>query len=264
MLSINIFFEVQMAKKFKVKQKYNFGNNILRVIGKMAKRDPKILNTNENAIEDKCIMIGNHSGAGGPFTYKQAVPKQFMSWGAHQMCEGFKSRWNYLYHIFYQKKKGWKKFPAFIMATLFGMISRGVYDYAGIIPVYYDNRVKNTFRYSFECIEKNVAVFIFPENSNDGYKKVLEEFYGGFITLSRMYYKKYGVDLPIYTMYYSNAKKARKIIIGKPIYANELLKTKSEEEVINIYKDYMNSLYFDYAEADFKKLEQTQKKKKVK
>lgn len=233
-----------MAKKFKVKLKENFGDKLLKGAAKIFKKSPVFIDLNDNEIEKKSIIIGNHNGANGAFTYRTFMQHRFMTWGAHQMCEGFKSRRRYLYHIFYRQKLKYGKFKSFMLSILFGMISKWIYGFAGIIPVYYDMNAKKTFQYSFQCLEKDMSVFIFPENSNDGYKEIIEEFYPGFLKLSQLYYNKYKVDLPIYTLYFSG--KHKKLVVGKPMYLQELKqKYAGEQEIMDVFRKYMNSLYFD-------------------
>ncbi|MCL2675776.1 MAG: hypothetical protein FWE84_04220 [Firmicutes bacterium] len=253
-----------MAKKFKVKQRENFTDKILRAIGALFKRSPKFTDLNEEAIEKKSILIGNHYGAGGPYTYRTHMKHRFMTWGAHQMCEGFKSRWRYLYHVFYRQKKGYRKFPAWIMASLFSLASRWVYGFAGVIPIYYDLNIAHTFKYSFECLSKDVSVFVFPENSNEGYKEIIEEFYPGFLKLAQLYYNKFKVDLPIYTLFFSARHK--RVIVGKPMYLQELKKElSSEQEILDCFRNYMNSLYIDIIiKEDEERKARKRAKKKVK
>lgn len=229
-----------MAKSFKVKTKDNLGDRILRGIVRIFKRKPLIVNLNVEEPPKKCLLIGNHNGAGGPFSFRTFWRHRFMTWGAHPMCEGFKNRRRYLYHIFYRQKLGYGRIRAFLSSIGFGVISKLAYGFAGIIPIYYDNRLFLTYKYSFECLDKGVSVFIFPEDSTEGYKERIEKFMPGFLHLSRLYYKKYGVDLPIYTLYYN--KKPKTIVIGKPMYYQELLKEHTDGEILKIYMDYMNSL----------------------
>jgi len=229
-----------MVKKFKVKTKFDLGDRIIRRIGRIIKRRPKIIDLNDEKMPPKCIMIGNHNGAGGPFHYRAFLEGAFMSWGAHQMCENFRSRRRYLYHTFYRQKLGWGKFKAFVMSILFGFIAPLAYGFAGIIPVYYDSRIMLTYKYSMNCLEKDVSVFVLPEDSSEGYKEVIEGFWPGFLQLSKLYYKRHNADLPIYTLHYS--KKPKKIVIGKPMYYRELSEGRTDREVMRVFIDYMNSL----------------------
>ena len=234
-----------MAKKFKVKTKDNFLDKFLYGLLRIFKRKPEFINLNEGAengkdLPQKCLMIGNHNGAGGPFTFRVFLKHRLMSWGAHQMCEGFTSRRRYLYYTFYRQKLGWNRVKAFIMSYVFGVLSRPAYSYAGIIPTYFDSRLFHTYKYSMECLEKGISVFVFPEDATDGYKEYIERFWPGFLHFAKLYYKRTGVDLPIYTLFYS--KKPKTIVIGKPMYYQELLKEHTDEEILEIFRNYMNSL----------------------
>ena len=61
--------------------------------------------------------------------------------------------------------------------------------------------------------------------------------------LSLKYYKEYGIDLPIYPVYYSIKKKI--MVIDKPIYVQALVKqVLSRKENAKVFK--VNQLYFDY------------------
>jgi len=236
-----------MPKQFKVKKKNLAAGKVLRRFVRIFKRKPKrFINLNESQAFDgrdlpkPCILIGNHNGAGGPFSFRVFVKHQFMTWGAYQMCEGFKSRQKYLYHTFYRQKLGWGKVRAAIMSVIFGVISKFVYSYAGMIPTYTDGRFKSTLSYSMQCLNEGVSVMVYPEDSTDGYKEKIEKFYGGFLSLAKIYFKRTGIDLPIYTCYY--CKKPKTIIIGKPMYAQELLKDRTDEEAVEIFREYMNEL----------------------
>ena len=63
--------------------------------------------------------------------------------------------------------------------------------------------------------------------------------------LSLKYYKEYGIDLPIYPVYYSIKKKI--MVIDKPIYVQDLVKQGlSRQEIAKVFCDKVNQLYFDY------------------
>jgi len=235
-----------VKKIFKTKTRDTAADSFFMGLVKVFKKMPRIIDLNGQAhsFPRRMILIGNHSAASGPLTYRLALKFRFMTWSMHMMMEGYKSRWNYLYHVFYRQKLGYSKFKSFVIATLFALISRICYKIAGTIPVYYDNRLITTFRNSLKCLEDNVSVFVFPENSNSGYLTKIEQFFPGFLHLSKIFYKKYGVDLPIYTLYYS--KTAKKIVIGKPMYYGELSKENSDKDIIENFRKYLNSLYDDY------------------
>jgi len=231
-------------KKFKVKKRFTFSDKLLHCILRIPNRKAKVINTTGEPLPKQCILIANHHGAAGPVNIRLFIKDVYMTWCAHQMCERYPSRWRYAYHTYYRKKLKYNKVKAFFKATLLAFINPWTYKYTGAIPVYYDSRIINTYRNSIECIENNVPVLIFPENSNEGYKKVLEEFWGGFLAMSRLYYKKNNVDLPIYTLRFCT--KPKRIIIGTPLYYNELSKTHTDEEILKMFVTHMNELGAKY------------------
>lgn len=241
-----------MAKFILKKQKTNWDNfvlHLLRTLHISLSNYAVMINLNESW-EGKKIMIGNHSGAKGASIYKLSSPDDhyFMSWGAHQMIENYRSRWNYLYHIFYRQKLGYTKRKAFFAATAFGLVSKIIYRIAGILPIYYDFRFKSTIEHSFECFDNNVDILIFPEDSSKGYFDDLTGLAPGFLTLSKLYYKKYGVDLPIYPMNFN--RHYMKIVIGKPFYLQEMLKEHTQDEILDIFLKQINGLNHKYIIRD--------------
>ncbi len=229
-----------MAKEFKVKKKLRFIDKLLLKIVALVKGKPRMVNLNSTDLPLRCIFIGNHNSTGGPVNYSLYMAGKLMPWAAHQMTEGYRSRWRYSYHVFYRQKLKYGKIKSFILATLLAFFAPLAYNAVGVIPVYYDLRAFSTFKNSIKCLENDVPVFIFPENSDDGYKEVIEELRPGFLKLSQLYFNKHGVDLPIFTMYYN--RKPKKIIIGKPMYYHELAKKHSDGDIMKIFADYMNSL----------------------
>lgn len=222
---------------------------ILRMLNINLSHFAVMINLNEDWTGKK-IMIGNHSGAKGASVYKLSSPRDhyFMSWGAHQMIENYPSRWKYLYHVFYRQKLGFSKGKAFFSATTFGLVSRVIYRIAGILPIYYDFRFKSTIEHSFTCFDNDVDILIFPEDSSKGYFDDLTGLAPGFLTLSKLYYKKYGVDLPIYPMHFN--RHYMKIVIGKPLYLQELMKNHTQEEILDIFLKQINNLNHKYIVRD--------------
>lgn len=231
-----------MKKEKKHKRRWLF--SFLKKIVRPLKKKVTVINLNKE-IEDKAIYISNHSAASGPFSIELFFPKHFIPWGTHEMTENYKARWNYLYHIFYKQKLGYNKFKSFILATLFAVISRMLYKGMGLIPTYRDSRLFKTFKMSIKNLNNGVGILIFPENSDFGYKEVLEYYNAGFVTLSKMYYKKTKIDLPVYNIYYS--KKYCKMVIDKPIYINKLFKKGLDErQIAEYFMKKTNRLYLKY------------------
>lgn len=200
--------------------KEKFFAKVLRKLLKLFFKRPRIIKLC-GEIEDKALFISNHSAASGPIVMSLFFPKRFAPWGTYEMCGKYKQRWNYMYHIFYIQKKGYKKPKAFIMATLVSIFSRYAYKTMGLIPTYKDARLKSTMDASIKTLEGCKGVMIFPENSQTGYKENLDEYHGGFVALAKLYYQKSNCDLPVYNIYYH--KKSNAMVIDKPRYIHGYL-----------------------------------------
>ena len=194
------------------------------------KRRPKIINLSGEELKDKAIYLSNHAGAGGPFSYELYFPKRITNWGAHEMTEGYKSRWKYLYHVFYRQKLHWNRVRAFIVACLFAPISILCYRAVGLIPTYTDVRFHYTVKSSFRILDENSALLIFPEDSSKGYIEPPTSFFQGFVAMSKLYKKMRNEDVPVYNCYYS--AKARALVVSKPMYVNEMLESGMTSESI--------------------------------
>ena len=209
------------------------------------KRKPAIINLSGEELKDKAIYLSNHAGAGGPLSYELYFPKRITNWGAHEMTEGYRSRWKYLYHVFYRQKLHWNKFRAFIVATLFAPISILCYRAIGLIPTYTDARFHSTVRSSCQILDENSALLIFPEDSSKGYVEPPTSFFQGFVAMSKLYKKLRNEDVPVYNCYYS--AKARSLVVSKPIYVNKMLESgMSVEDITKEALRIMRELYQTY------------------
>lgn len=241
-----------MKKIHEIRKKRSATFSVLKSIVKIFKKKPEIIILDENALEDRAIYIANHSAASGPFTFELFFPKYFIPWGTYEMCGNYKMRWNYLYHVFYQQKLHYSKFKSFILATGFALISRLIYNATGLIATYRDVRLKNTFEKSTSVLNKSIPLLIFPEDSSEGYADKPNKYFKGFITLSKIYFKKTNIDVPIYNVYYNKEK--NKIIIDKPIKINALLADgKTEDEIAEMFLKKSHEIfekYINHTETD--------------
>ena len=245
----NLEIEMTKGKKeYRVKTKDSLFDKLLSKAVRLFKKETQIINLSGEELPDRFIMLGNHSAASGPMSYRMFLPKRIMTWAAYPMCEGYVSRWKYLYDVFYGQKLHMKNPGRFFAATGFGIVSRIIYMAGGVIPVYNDMRMKTTIEHSMECLNKNVGVLVFPEDSSEGYHEKLTRIFGGFQVLAREYKRKNGEDIPIYTVYYS--KKLNKMVIGKPYFYSELKKTMTDADMLEYLRDDINGLFEKYLEKE--------------
>ena len=187
--------------------------SIIKSVIRKIKKRPHIIMMSDQ-LPEKALYIANHNGAAGPMTIITFYPKILVPWGAFQMTKGYTSRWRYLYHVFYIQKLKYSKFKSFILATLFGIVSKALYQGVKLIPSYQDVRMRNTIELSLKHLEVNNSILIFPEDSSSGYQDEIETFHQGFIYLAQAYEKKHHEKLPIVPMYYNKQKNT--LLIGKP------------------------------------------------
>lgn len=228
-------------KQAKLKLKRGKIFTFLKKLLSIFKHKPKIINLSGEELKDKAIYLGNHAGANGPMTYEMFFPKRLTPWGAHEMCEGIKSRWKYLYHVFYRQKLHWNKFRAFFVATVFCPFSILLYRAIGLIPTFTDMRFVNSLRASAQVLDANSALLIFPEDSTEGYKNPPDSFNPGFVALAKVYEKMSGDKVPVYVTYFDPKK--RKITISKPFYVQDYFDNgETELSIAKMACDLMHSL----------------------
>jgi 1-acyl-sn-glycerol-3-phosphate acyltransferase len=218
-----------MKKNKKFRQNWFF--HVIKFILNIYKRKPLIVNESGLPLDHAAIIVANHSGAAGPMDISLFFPYPFIPWGAHQMKEGYRSRWNYAYHIFYRQKMKYGKFKSFVLATLLSIINKFLYV-----------NITKTMRDSLKHLNDNIPILIFPEDSREGYEDEISHFNDGFVVLADYAYNHRNIDLPIYPVYYS--KHDRIIIIGKPLIYSELVKENiKRSDIADLLRIKVNELY---------------------
>lgn len=199
----------------------------------------------EEPLPEKCIVVSNHSAKNGPFALDIYFPQKTAKWGAYWMLGNYSSRFHYLRDVFYIKKQGMKKGNATLKSGFEAIFSPCFYKGMRILPSYPDTRFRKTLDYSLKALDNGLSVMVFPENSNEGYKEVLTEFFSGFVILAEQYYKKMGEDIPIVPTYYH--KKKKKIAIGKSEFVQKLKKLGMNRlQIAEHFKDRVNELFFKH------------------
>lgn len=237
--------EVEKMKKQKIQKLEKSGPviSIVMFILRIFKKKPVIVGNID--LPNLAIYVSNHSGAAGPFTLSLYFPKLFVPWGAHPMTEGYPSRWKYLYHVFYRRKLKYGKCSAFLLATLFGLISKRLYVGMHVIPTYEDIRIRKTMEESFAHLVAGNSVLVFPEDSSEGYAEIIEKYQAGFVILAKSYLAKMKVDLPIIPVYLSKQKNI--ILIGNPEKVGPMLeKGMTREAIAEHFRERTNALVNEY------------------
>ncbi len=236
------------SKEYKLKIKRGPFFRIFKKIIRLFSKTPEVINLGEEPLKDQAIYISNHQGASGPMKFETYFPKTLTPWGIYNMNGNYKVRWKYLYYVFYQQKLHWGKFKAFNVATIFAIFSIHIYRAIGLISTYQDARLLTTFRNSTKVLDAGSALLIFPEDSSKGYLEPPQAFNKGYLMMAKKYYQHAEVDLPIYPMYYG--KKIAKMVVGKPLYVNQLLRDGySDDEINTMFLKECQRIYHEYIEV---------------
>ena len=229
--------------RFRVPRKKQPFFSLVKLLLRPFYRKPKLLLA--EPLQEKCILVANHSAKSGPMGLELYLPLFSVKWGAHEMLEGYSARRKYLKEVFYMQKMGYGRVRAGAIAAFEAVFSKMVYRGVKVIASYPDARLIRTLRQSEKVLSENVAVVVFPENSDGGYFEEMTEFHPGFVLLAQYYLEKTGEDLPVYPCYYHTKKHI--MAVGKAESANALLaRGMTKEEVAAHFKDRVNALFREF------------------
>lgn len=220
--------------------------NFFQWVMKWSYRKPKqFINQNEKIPTDG-ILVGPHNAKRGPFYISMYYPEKCAVIGASQMLGSYKERFHYLRDVLYIQKCRKRKIPSTLKALFEALFSKYFYKGMHVIPSYEDMRLLYTINDIAKTMNNGLPVVIFPENSDKGYKQVMDNLHEGFITIAKFVGKKLGKDIPIYP-YYMESKR-RVFIIGKPFYLSQL-KDFNNKQICKYTCDRINELN-PYLEED--------------
>jgi hypothetical protein len=110
------------------------------------------------------------------------------------------------------------------------------------IPVYRGAQMNviRTFTLSIECLAAGDSILLFPENPEHAYEKKVHDFYEGFASLGRLYYKKTGERLTFYPVYAS--KKKHELRIGEGVRFDPAGGAEERERIVETLERRMRTL----------------------
>lgn len=212
---------------------------VVQFIFKIGYHKPKVFINHNDKVPTEGLLVGPHMKKQGPFWLSMYFPKKCAIIGASPMLGSYKERFHYLRDIYYMKKNKKGKFSSTLKAAFEAIFSIYIYKGMHLIPSYEDIRLMHTINDVSETMDNGLPVFIFPENSDNGYQLVMQGIRHGYITIAKFVSKKRGKETPIYPYYCHN--KRRIFVIGKPFYLSQL-KDKSPEEIAKYTEDRINEL----------------------
>lgn len=231
-----------MANKEKntnVKSKRKWWFRILKKIMKIRYKKPEFIYLGKE-MTSGALMLSNHEGTDAPLSFEIYGNKPIRFWGSYQMNSGLRKLYGYQTKVYYHEKKHWNLFLARLFCLIASPLTNIFYKGLNLISTYPDARFYKTIKESEQAIKNGENIIIFPEKSNEGYKEILDGFYGGFILLCEKCLKN-GYDIPIYISYFNKNKKI--YLIDKPILFSQLTKKyNSREEITEKLCDRCNEL----------------------
>ena len=227
-------------KKNKIKKsKRKWWFKVLKKIMKIRYKKPTFIYLGEE-INKSSIILSNHEGTDAPMSLEIYLNKPIRMWGAHEMNSGLIKLYKYQTKVYYHQKKGWNLFLARLFCLIASPLTNLFYKGLNLISTYKDSRFRKTLIESFNAINNEENIVIFPEDSKNGYLEELEGFYSGFVMFADFCFKK-GKDLPIHVSYFK--KKEKLYVIDKPIMYSDLLKNcKNKYEIAEKLKNRCNEL----------------------
>jgi len=156
------------------------------------------------------IFVCNHGKLYGPVITNLYVPFDFRPWIISHMI-GVEEVTQYIYNGWFSKRKWIPKRMRMRISRLFAPLMAWAMRSTDPIPVYRGGigKLMRTVKLTLEAMEAEYNILIFPENNMDtGYQsdEVLD-FFTGFASLGRAYYKRTGRRTVFYPVYASRKKR---------------------------------------------------------
>ncbi|MDL2289666.1 hypothetical protein LJB83_02765, partial [Clostridia bacterium OttesenSCG-928-F22] len=162
------------------------------------------------------VYACNHDRAYGPLFVVLTFKQRFRPWVIDEVCH-IKSAAKFARADFWQPKNIIGKIGSYLASMILKiplpLIMRGL----EAIPVFYDNRVTQTFTKSIQTLKEGIDIVIFPEERIP-FSEINEEFQEGFVSIAKIYYDQTGKRLNFYPTYI--CKHNRTIQVGAPVEFN--------------------------------------------
>ena len=201
---------------------------------------PKYKFTKEEFPDEPIVLLSNHVGKKAPSKIDLYYKRNFIMWGAHEMTEGLGSVQKYLTTTYYHDKHHLPKFFAWIVGTVLSPFVNARYRGMRILPTYRDQNFFLSLKLSVKEFEEGKDIVIFPEDSSEGYKKDIEKFFSGFVSLLEVLLRK-GHDTPVFVTYFN--KKTNTFVVSEQMRYSELKETYNDkDDIAEALRAKMNSL----------------------
>ncbi len=211
----------------------------MRILAKCIFRKPEFIYEEPPTKGEPVVYTANHSQADGPVITSLYFPQPLRPWSIAQVLNK-ETAANFIYHDeFAGENKKYKWFWRLLSHPAAALL-RPLLHAVGCIPVYHDRRVSQTFDESLKALTDGTSLVIFPE-CPEKFTEHINDFYGGFVKIGDLYYKKTGKLLKFYPTYI--VKSLRKVLVGKPIeYSPDVRGSHSRKQFADALRDRTEAL----------------------
>jgi hypothetical protein len=230
-----------IADRGKDKYKKHPFLNMFKVLFRLVYPKYVIEGTEKIFRDGPAVFICNHADSSGPISMELFFPRKFRPWVLSDTtslkdCIDHVEKDFFIHEL--KMKRPFCRVFAVMIAPLCVMLMRSV----GAIPVYrHSARTLITFRLSIESILCGYDIVIFPEDKEKKFSGYINDFYNGFVFISKMLSKKTGMDIKFYPVYIDRNKKVIKI--GEPESLNKELNYELEKDkIVNCLRIAINEM----------------------
>lgn len=183
----------------------------------------------ENVKKLPGVFVFNHGELYGPIAAVVFLPYDIRPWILSKMIDKNEIT-KHIYDGTFGKIKWLPAFFKKLIAKALSPVIVWALRSFDPIPVYrgVSKEVLKTFALSVECLNSGDSILLFPENPEENYGDRINEFYSGFASLGRMYYRAAKKSITFYPVYAS--KHSRALRIGEGVMYDP--KGKEERERI--------------------------------
>lgn len=210
----------------RLEEKPKFFRFVVKIVKLVYKK--RIIEGEENILNNPTIYVGNHSQLHGPLTSSLYFPFEGKVWCRGEMMN-LKEAPAYAYSDFWSKKPKITKWFYKLMSYCIAPISSYLFTRADTIAVYKDSRIISTFKNSVAELQKGNSLIIFPEEPTP-YNEIINEFQDKFIDVAKLYSKRTNKEICFVPFY--NAVKLKKVVFGKAIKFDCTMEMEEQRKVI--------------------------------
>jgi hypothetical protein len=190
---------------------------------------------------EPAVFICNHADSSGPISMELFFPRKFRPWVLSDTTS-FKDCIDYVEKDFFIDELKMKRPLSRVLAIMIAPLCVSLMRSVGAIPVYRRSaRALITFRQSVDSILSGYDIVIFPENKEKKFSEYINDFYCGFVFISKILSMETSINIKFYPVYIDKNKKV--IEVGEPEFLNkEQYYDLEKVKIVNYLRNEINEM----------------------